>query len=304
MLGLLAAPFAAEAQPVGKLSVVGYLVAGAPRPVDETFRQAMRELGYLEGRNVTIESRFSRGDAARLREAAVALVHLNVDVIVTRGPAATRAAKEATSRIPIVMAFDADPVGQGFVQSLRHPAGNITGLTTLSPELEGKRLQLLKEMLPALTRVAIVWNPSEPGINSARREAEAAGRTLGIQIAAFEIHAQKDLKSAIEGAKRGGAQALIALDDPITSVGRPMLLKLAEEYRMPMMFSSTRSLVTEGLVAYGPSAEDSFRRAAIFVDKILKGAKPADLPIEQPTKFELVINMKTAKALGIPIPQS
>jgi putative ABC transport system substrate-binding protein len=232
------------------------------------------------------------------------LAHLNLNIIVTRGPQATRAAKEATSRIPIVMAFDSDPVGMGFVASLARPGGNITGLTSPSPELDGKRLELLKEMLPRLTRVAILWNPIEPGVRLSLRETETAARTLGILIVSVEIHAQKDLQSAVEGAKRGRTEALIVLRDPITSLARTALVKLADEYRMPTMYWDGQFVTIGGLLAYGPSAGDLSRRAALYVDKILKGAKPADVPVEQPTKFRLVINLKTAKTLGLTIPSS
>jgi putative ABC transport system substrate-binding protein len=301
-LSALVAPLPGEAQQWTKSYRIGYLSAAAPLATDETFRRALRELGYTEGQNITIETRFAGGDATRLREAAVELVRLNVDIIVSRGPSATRAAKEATSRIPIVMVFDSDPVGMGFVASLARPGGNITGLTSMTPELDGKRLQLLKEMLPRLTRVAVLWNPTEPGVRVSLRETETAGRTLGIQIVSLEIHAHKDLKSAIEGAKRGRTEALIVLRDPITSLGRTTLVKLADEYRIPTMYSDERFVAIGGLLSYGPSRYDSYRRAAVYVDKILKGAKPADLPVEQPTKFELVVNLKTAKALGLTIP--
>jgi putative ABC transport system substrate-binding protein len=304
ILSLALAPLAAGAQQAAKSYRVGYLSASVPLAVDETFRQAVRELGYTEGRNITIEPRFARGDATRLRDAAVELVHLNVNIIVTRGPQATRAAKEATSRIPIVMAFDSDPVGMGFVASLARPGGNITGLTSVSPELDGKRLELLKEMLPRLTRVAILWNPIEPGVRLSLRETETAARTLGIQIVSVEMHAQKDLQSAVERAKRERTGALIVLRDPITSLARTTLVKLADESRMPTMYWDQQFVAIGGLLAYGPSADDLIRRAALYVDKILKGTQPVDLPVEQPTKFDLVINLKTAKALGLTIPQS
>ena len=303
-LSTLAAPLAGEAQQGTKNYRIGYLAAAGPRDVDETFRRALRELGYAEDQNIKIETRFAEGDATRLWEAAVELVRLNVDIIVSRGPQATRAAKEATPRIPIVMASDTDPVGMGFAASLARPGGNITGLTDLAPELAGKRLELLKEMLPTITRVAILWNPTEPGVRVSLRETETAARTLGIQIVSLEIRAQKDLKSAMEKAKRGRAQALIVLVDPITSLGRTTVLKLADEYRIPTMYSSERSVAIGGLLGYGPSAHDLFRRAAVYVAKILQGAKPADLPIEQPTKYDLVINMKAAQALALRIPPS
>jgi putative tryptophan/tyrosine transport system substrate-binding protein len=273
-----AAPLAAEAQQGTKSYRIGYLSAGAPLAVDETFRRALRELGYTESQNITIDTRFARGDATRLRQAAAELVALNVNVIVTRGPLATMAAKAGTSRLPIVMAADSDPVGMGFVASLGRPAGNITGLTTLSPELDGKRLELLKEMLPVLTRVAVFWNPAEPGLRASLREIETAARTLGPQLASSEIHAHADLKAAVEGAKRGRAEALIILRDPIMSLARTTLVKLAAEYRIPTMYPDETFVTIGGLLAYGPSAHDLHRRAAIYVDKILKGAKVADLP--------------------------
>ena len=303
-LSPLVAPLAIEAQQPTKSYRIGFLSAAAPLATDEAFRRGLSELGYTEGQNITVETRFSGGDATRLRDAAAELVRLNVDVIVSRGPTATRAAKEATSRIPIVMAFDSDPVGMGFVASLARPGGNITGLTSMAPELAGKRLELLKEMLPPLTRVAILWNPAEPGVRVSLRESETAARTLGIHIVSLEIHAPKDLKSAIVGAKRERTEALIVLRDPITSLGQTTLVKLAEEYRIPAMYPAGRFVAIGGLLAYGPSADDSYRRAAVYVDKILKGAKPADLPVERPTKFDLVINMKTAKALALTIPPS
>ena len=303
-LGTLVAPLAGETQQRTKNYRIGYLSAAGPRDVDETFRRALRELGYTEGQDITIETRFAEGDATRLREAAVELARLNVDIIVSRGPQATRAAKEATSRIPIVMASDTDPVGMGFVASLARPGGNLTGLTNVAPELAAKRLELLKEMLPTVTRVAMLWNPTEPGVGVSVRQTETAARTLGIQIVSLEIRAQKDLKSALEEAKRGRTQAIIILTVPITSLDRTTLVTVADEYRIPTMYSDDLAVALGGLLGYGPSAHDLFRRAAIYVDRILKGAKPADLPVEQPTKFELVINLKTAKALGLTIPPS
>jgi putative tryptophan/tyrosine transport system substrate-binding protein len=303
-LSAMVAPLAGEAQQGTKSYRIGYLSAADRLGVDEPFHRALRELGYTDGQNITIENRFAGGDAERLREAAFELVRLNVDIIVTRGPQATRAVKVATSRIPVVMAFDSDPVGMGFVANLARPGGNITGLSTLAPELDGKRLELLKEMLPPLRRVAILWNPAQPGVRVSLRETESAARTLGIQVVSLEIHAQSDLKSAVEGAKHGRAEALIVLRDPVTSLARTTMVRLAAEYRLPTMYWDEQFVAVGGLLAYGPSAYDLYRRAAVYVDKILKGAKPADLPVEQPTKFDLVINMKTAKALALTIPPS
>ncbi len=303
--GIFAAPLTAEAQQKARIYRVGYLsLAPGPFSRSEAFRKGLHELGYNEGQNITIEYRFAAGDVERLRKAALELVRINVDVIVTGGPTTTRIAREATSKIPIVITNDGDPVGMGFVASLARPGGNVTGVTNESRELHGKRLELLKETVPRLARVAILWNPTEVGSQLSLRDIQSAAATLGIQVQSVEVRAPNDLKAGLEAAKRGRADAIMVLPDRLTTFNRPQIVKLADEYRIPAIYWDKRFVQAGGLLAYGPNDGDLQRRAAVYVDKILKGAKPADLPVEQPTTFELAINLKTARALGLTIPRS
>jgi putative ABC transport system substrate-binding protein len=297
----------AHAQPQMKPPRIGVLRAGqlppTPDPALEAFRQGLRGLGWIEGQNLAIEYRWAEGRPERLPELAAELVRLNVKVIVTATEPAIRAAKQATSTIPIVMAAAGDPVATGLVVSLARPGGNVTGLSNLGRELEGKRMELVKEVLPRVTRVALVWDPANRTLVVRLRETQAAAQRLGLQLLALEVRETADLKGAFETAVKEGAGALI-LTAPIASIHRNLIKELIAQYRLPVIHDAKEWMENGGLMAYGASNSDLFRRAATYVDKILKGAKPGDLPIEQPTKFELVINLKTAKALGLTIPQS
>jgi putative tryptophan/tyrosine transport system substrate-binding protein len=304
---LLAAPLAAAAQQVARVYRIGFLIAVSPSLVPtrvEAFRRGAQALGYVEGKNLLIELRSAEGKFDRLPALAAQLVDLNVDVIVTAGPMDTRAAKAATSTIPIVMTWDQDPVGNGFVASLARPGGNITGLATLAPEISGKQLELLKEIVPGLSRVAFLGNLTEPGSAQASRELEAAARSLGVQLQHSDVRRPEDIEIAIRAASRARAHAILVLTSPVTGAFRGRVVTLAIEHRLPAIYYRRDFVEAGGLMSYGVSQEDLDRRAATYVDKILKGARPAELPVEQPTRFELVINLKTAKALGLTIPAS
>ena len=298
--GLLAAPRAAEAQPAGKVPRIGFL-SDSRQPWDEGFRQGLRELGYVAGHNITIEYRYGEGKFERLPGLAAELVRLNVDLVVAGGTQATSSAKQATGVIPIVMGVSADPVGNGFVASLARPGGNITGLTSLSPDLSGKRLALLKEIVPRLSRVSVLWNSVNPDNASQLREAEAAANALGVQLLPIGVRSSNEFDKAFSVINNARADVLYTLGDSLFANNRKRIVDFAAKNQLASMFSTRQAVEAGGLVSYGTDFVDLFRRAAIYVDKILKGAKPADLPIEQPTKFELVINLKTAKALGLTI---
>ncbi len=305
ILAVLAAPLAAEGQQVGKVYRIGYLsIASGPSPRTEALRQGLRELGYIEGKNITIEYRFAQEKADRLHGLATELVNLKVDLIVTGGPTATRAAQQATRTLPVVMAWGGDPVEARFVASLAQPGSNITGLTSMATELGSKRLGLLKEAVPHISRVAVLWNPSHSEASASFRETEGATRALGLSLESIEVRSAADLEGAFRRAVTRHADALTVLLDPVTLLNEAKVAELAARSRIPSIFYERRFATAGGLMAYGPLDEDLHRRAAGYVDKILKGAKPADLPVEQPTKFELVINLKTAKALGLTIPPS
>jgi putative ABC transport system substrate-binding protein len=300
---VLASPLAVEAQSAGKPSRIGYLsLAPGPSARSEALQQGLRELGYVEGQNIVIDYRWSAGDPERIRKDAAELVRSKVDVIVSGGPQATQAAKEATTAIPIVMAFDYDPVAAGFVTSLARPGKNITGLTGLNPQLSGKRLELLKEAVPRLSSLAVLWNPVEPNGSSYLRETRNAARTLSIKVYPHELRSSRDLESAVQAAKNERANAIAVLTDHITLYHRSELAGLAAKYRLPAIYSERLFVEAGGLMSYGANDRELHRRAAVFVDKILKGASPANLPIEQPTTYELVMNIKAAKALGLTIP--
>jgi putative ABC transport system substrate-binding protein len=308
---LLAVPLAAEAQPAAKVYRIGLLGGGSPPTAPEAasrlgegFSQGLRELGYVESQNILIEVRYYGDRTERLPALAAELVRLNVDVIVAGGPPAPEAAQRATSTIPIVMVFHPDPVGSGLVVSLARPGGNVTGLSSLSPELIGKRVQLLKEAVPGISRVAVLSNPTVPSHALDLREAEVAARSLKVQLQVLEAQAPSDFASAFSAMTKDRAGALIALGGSIFYGHRTRIVELAAQSRLPAMYTVKEYAEAGGLMAYGPNFRENWRRAATYVDKILKGAKPADLPVEQPTKFELVINLKTAKALGLTIPQS
>jgi putative ABC transport system substrate-binding protein len=268
----------------------------------EAFRQELRRLGHVEGRNLAIEFRTARGDFPTLPTLASELVNIPVDVIVTDGGPATLAAKRATSLIPIVMPVSGDPVAQGIVDSMARPGGNITGLSLITLELSSKRIELLKEVVPAMQRTGVLWNP----LNSALQFAatEKAGQSLGVTVESGEAQSPAAIPDAIELLVQRGASALIVLPDGLFWNERAAIVARAAMKRLPAIYPEREYVEADGLIAYGPSVPDNFRRAASYVDRILKGAKPADLPIEQPTKFELVVNLKTAKALGLTVPPS
>jgi putative ABC transport system substrate-binding protein len=291
----------AQAQQTKKVPRIGFLSASR-QPWDEAFRQSLHELGYVEGQNITIEYRYAEGKFERLPDLAGELVRLNVDAIVAGETGAIRAAKQSTSTIPIIMAVTADPVGSGFVASLARPGGNITGLTSLSPDLSGKRLELLKETVTGLVRVAVLWNSGNPDNAAQLKETESAAKILGIQLQSVGVRNSNDFDEAFSSIKKRRTSALYALGDSLMATNRKRIADFAANNRLPSMFSTRQAVEVGGLMAYGTNFLDLFRRAATYVDKILKGAKPAELPVEQPTKFELVINLKTAKQIGLTIP--
>jgi putative ABC transport system substrate-binding protein len=284
---------------------IGYLSGNSPGSETartKTFRQGLRDLGYVEGKNISIEWRFAEQKLNRLPTLAAELVNLGVDVIVTGGPGATRPANEATNTIPIVMTQDADPVGNGFVVSLARPGGNITGLSTLSPELSGKRLEILKETVPKLSRVGIIGTSTNPTNAQALRETDLAGEALGIKLQYFDVRSLKDVENAFQAGAKSKADAVLLLGGPMLATQRRHFAELALKNRLPAMYWRSDIVAAGGLMSYSVSFTDLDRRAATYVDKILKGAKPAELPVEQPTKFELVINLKAAKQIGLVIP--
>ena len=300
---LFALSLPAEAQQARKIPRIGFLSASRPQPSHEAFRQGLRELGYVEGQNIVTEWRFAEGNLDRIPHHAVELVRLKVDFIVTGGPSATRAAKEATSTIPIVMAFDNDPVGNGFVAGLARPGGNITGLSTLAPEISGKQLELLKEIVSRLSRVAVLGTSTQPGNAQAVRETELAAGALGVQLQYLDVLGPQDIESAFQAAGKGRANAVLMLVPPrIASPKRKEIVDLAVKVRLPAIYYAPEWAEEGGLMSYSANITDLYRRAATYVDKIFRGAKPADLPVEQPTKFELIINLKAAKQIGLTIP--
>ena len=307
---VLTAPLAAFAQRLpAKVARIGYLEASMPQNGSsrflEDFRQGLRDLGYVEDKNVQLEIRWGEGKLERLPALADELVRLNVDVIVAVNSPSVRAAKQATQTIPIVMPVSSDPVGDGLVASLARPGGNITGLSVMSPELGVKRIQLLKETFPKLSRpVAVLWNPDYVGMAARFRQAQGAAPSVGMGVRSVEVRDSRELERAIEIMDRERPDALLILADPLTTSQRLRIVEFAAEEKLPAMYEVSQFVDAGGLMSYGPNTDKVVSRAAIYVDKILKGAKPGDLPIEQPERFELVINLKTAKALGITIPQS
>ena len=309
VLSVLAVPLAAEAQQAGKVYLIGFLSPSSPSDSRNplrlgALRQGLRELGYVEGQNIGIESRWAEGKYDRLPDLAAELVRLKVDVIVTYSPPAIQAAKQATQTIPIVMGGVIDPVATGFVASLARPGGNLTGLSLMAPELVGKQLEILKEVVPKVTRVAVLGNPANAGTAPQLRHAQDAARALKVQLQPLEARAPNDIDRAFAAMTKEGAGAVVVLVDAMFVDQRTRIADLAARHRLPSVYGLMDFAEAGGLMFYGANDTDRFRRAAIFVDKILKGAKPADLPVEQPTKFALVINLKTAKALGLTIPQS
>ncbi|HWP56416.1 MAG TPA: ABC transporter substrate-binding protein [Candidatus Acidoferrales bacterium] len=294
-----------QAQQSKKIPRIGYLVgpASASSIRYEAFRQGLHELGYVQGKNIAIEWRSSEGNRDRQRALVAELVRAKVDVIVAVGGGDIRIAKEATDTIPIVMIQGGDPVGSGFVASLARPGGNITGLAILRPELSGKRLELLKEIVPSLSRVTLFTSSASGDYAQVFKEAELAAGALGLKLQSFDIRSPKDFGTAFQAALKDRAEAvLVRVRGPILSPYRKEFAELAIKSRLPAIYEGVEEVEAGGLVSYGVSFTDLYRRAAVFVDKILKGAKPADLPVEQPTKFELVINLKTAKQVGLTIP--
>ena len=304
---LVGAVEVAQAQQPTKIPRLGFLNAGSPSAIAarlETFRQGLRELGYVEGKSIIIEHRSAEGETDRLPRLAVELVRLKVDIIFSTGPQSTRAAKEATSTIPIVMGFDSDPVGNRFVASLARPGGNITGLSTLAPEISGKQLELLKEIVSKLSRVAIGGDVTRPGIPQALREVNVAADALGVQVQYLELREPKDIETAFRAASKEHADAVLVLGSPVLLSQRRQIADVAAKSRLPAIYPRPEFVEDGGLMSYGVSFTDLFRRAATYVDKILKGAKPAELPVEQPKKFELFANLKGAKQIGLTIPSS
>ena len=302
---LLAPSVSTQAQQPAKIPRIGFLSGTSLSSTSarvEAFRQGLRELGYVEGKNIIIEYRSAEGKLDRLPALAADLVSLKVAVIVTSGPTATRPAKETTSTIPIVMTQDTDPVGNGFVVSLAKPRGNITGLSALRPEISGRQVELLKEILPKISRVAVLGNSTTPGTGQALKEMERAARAFGMKVQHLDVQSPKDTETAFHAARKEHAEAVLVLTSGVFTSQRTQLADLAVKNRLPAMYYRREFADEGGLMSYGVSFTDLDRRAATYVDKILKGAKPADLPVEQPTKFELVINLKAAKQIGLTIP--
>jgi len=296
---------AAEAQQPKKVPRIGYLTGAYLSAIPtrmEALRQGLRELGYLEGKSIVIEWRSSEEKPDRLPALAAELVNLPVDIIVTGAGRPTRAAKGATSTIPIVMAQDTDPVGEGFVASLARPGGNITGLSTLAPELSGKRLELLKEIVPKLSRVAVFGTSTSPGYARVLKEIELAAKPFKVQLQYLDVLGSKDIETAFRAASKERDDAVVTLPSGILSSHRPQLADLAVKNRLPVIYQDGPFVEDGGLMTYSASPVDLHRRAATYVNKILKGAKPADLPVEQPTKFEFIVNLKAAKQIGLTIP--
>jgi len=295
----------AQAQQPTKIPLIGYLAAvslSANSARTEAFRQGLREFGYVEGKNILIEWRSAEGKADRLASLAAELVRLKVIVIVTGGTIVTRAAKETTNSIPIVMTQDSDPVRNGIVASLARPGGNITGLSTLAPELSGKRLELLKETVPKLSRVAVFGTSTNADNASLLREVELAAKVFGLQLQYLDVREPKDIETAFRAASKGRADGVLVLTGTALLSRRTQVVELAVKSRLPVIYHRSDYVEDGGLMFYGVNLTDLNRRAAVYVDKILKGRTPADLPVEQPMKFEFIINLKAAKQIGLTIP--
>jgi putative ABC transport system substrate-binding protein len=308
-LSVLTAPLGVRAQSVPKVPMIGFLSPFSSSSPDsahwhQAFQQGLRDLGWVEGKNISIEYRYAEGKDDRLPQLASELVTLKVELIVATTVSAAQASKNATKTIPIVMTAAGDPVATGLVKSLARPGGNVTGLSQMSPEMAGKRLQLVKELVPRLARVAVMWNPLTPTSVLAWKESQSAARALGLQLHSLEVRTPDDFNKAFDEATRARAGAVAIMPSPLFVRNLRRIADLATKNGLASISHITEFAEYGGLVAYGPDRADLFRRAAVYVDRILKGANPADLPVEQPTKFELVINLKTAKALGLTIPQS
>jgi putative tryptophan/tyrosine transport system substrate-binding protein len=303
--GAAAWPLAARAQQPEKMRTIGYLsprASGSSSPFVPVFLRALLELGWIEGKNVTFERRYAENRFERLLELAAELVRLNVEVIVAEGTLAPLAAKRATSIIPVVMIAAGDPLGTGLIASLARPGGNVTGMSLMVPELGGKRLELLKELIPGLARIGVLWNAANPYPAVVFKETLAAGQTLGIEVQSLKLRSPNDFDNAFDAARKQRPDALVIVEDPLTVDNREHIAHFAATERLPSLYGATLFVASGGLISYGTNPADLFRRAAGYVDKILKGTKPADLPVQQPTTFELAINLKAARALGIEIP--
>ena len=295
----------ADAQQRKSAPRIGFLSVGAVSAMTtrvEAFRRGLREQGYVEGQNLIVEYRYAQDNLERLREFAAELVRLKVDVIVTGGTISTRPAKEAAGATPIVMAYESDPVGSGLVTSLARPGGNLTGLTSSAGELNGKRLELLKEAIPKLSRVAVIRNPGMSNTAQALKDAEAAAQSLKLKIQPLEVQGPNDLEGVFAAAKKGRAEGMIVVGDPVTFTHRKRVADLALKNRIATIHGQIQFAEAGAMMVYGPNDADMYRRAATYVDKILKGAKPGELPIERPVKFDFIINLKTAKQIGLMIP--
>jgi putative ABC transport system substrate-binding protein len=308
-LSVLAVPLTAGGQPQQKMPRVGYLSPGSSSDSVrlrrfEAFRQGLRDLGYVERENIAIESRWAEGKYDRYPALAADLVRLKVDVIVAVGGGATQATQQTTRTIPIVMSVVIDPVGSGLVTSLAHPGGNVTGISLMAPDLVGKQLELLREVVPKVSRVAILWNPDNPGSAPQLRQAEAAARALGVRLQLLEARNPREIDTAFVAMTRERAGALLIFADAVFTNQVRQMAELAAKRRLPSLYATGEYAQAGGRMTYSANLLDLERRAATFVDKILKGAKPADLPVEQPTKFELLINMRAARTLGLTIPPS
>ena len=300
-------PIAARAQQAGKIPRVGFMgnsTAALEANLVGPFREGLHELGYEEGRNILIEYRWAEGSYERFPALVAELLALNVDVIVTAGTPATLAVKKATTSVPLVMVAVGDPVGTGIAASLSRPGGNITGLSSIAPDLEGKRLELLREVVPKLSRVGVFWNPVNLFHAGSLQQAQVAAQALGIELQPLAVQATEDLDAAFAAIVKEQPGALLLLADRVFLHNRVRLMEFAAKHRLPNINAYREVVEAGGLMSYGPSYEDMHRRAAIYVDKILKGAKPGELPVEQPAKFTLVINLKTAKALGLTVPMT
>jgi putative ABC transport system substrate-binding protein len=306
--GLLAAPLAAEAQPAARVYRIGFILTATPNETGHLLKalnEGLRELGYVEGRNVVFERRYAEGRQERLPVLAAELVRLNVDIFVTGSNPVIAAVKHVTATIPVVMAVSRDPVGSGFIASLARPGGNITGLANdPAPEIGGKNLQLLKEAAPGVSRVAFLWNPVPLGAGTYKNAVESTARNLGVTFQSVEVRGRDEFEDAFAAMVRERANGVVVASDPVLFGPRSQVVLLAGKNRLPAVYPQREFVDAGGLISYGTNLADQFRRAAIYVDKILKGAKPGDLAVEQATKFELVINLKTAKTLGLTIPPS
>jgi putative ABC transport system substrate-binding protein len=303
LCGVLAWARVADAQQAGRTYRIGYLFLGAqpPDPQKMTPWPTLRELGYIEGTNLTVERRFAAGRREKLSAFASELIALKPDLILTQGGQSAEAVSRATHDIPVVIIGAGDPVGAGIVEGLGRPGGNVTGVTEVSTELSAKRLQLLKEAVPAIARVAVLWNAADRAMNLRYREIEAAAKAMQIAIRSIEVRDPEDFEAAFEVMRGEHPDAMFMVSDALTSLNRKRIIEFAAQTRLPAVYEYRELVDDGGLMAYGPNLRDLFARAAYYIDKILKGARPSDLPVEQPTKFELVINLKTAKALGVTV---